>query len=145
MIARMSLPALTFTLMIATAPVAAVAQGASPHTEELEPPSASQRANNLQTKTDAGTVVAALRLSSEYAALLAPPPIDLQTGEEPRHEHENMPTAPVAEGKGSAAGMGFMIGGAAAFVGGLIIGGTGGHIIAAGGVGLAVYGIIIYF
>jgi hypothetical protein len=38
-----------------------------------------------------------------------------------------------------------MIGGAAAFVGGLIIGGTGGTIIAVGGVGLGVYGAIIYF
>ena len=38
-----------------------------------------------------------------------------------------------------------MIGGAAAFVGGLIIGGTAGTLIAAGGVGLGVYGAIIYF
>jgi hypothetical protein len=42
-------------------------------------------------------------------------------------------------------GLRFMIGGAVAFVGGLIIGGTDGTFIAAAGVGLGVYGNIIYF
>jgi hypothetical protein len=38
-----------------------------------------------------------------------------------------------------------MIGGAAALIGGLLIGGTAGTVVAVGGVGLGVYGAIIYF
>jgi hypothetical protein len=42
-------------------------------------------------------------------------------------------------------GVPFMIAGGAALVAGLIIGGTTGNIVAAGGVALGVYGIIVYF
>jgi hypothetical protein len=46
---------------------------------------------------------------------------------------------------GGGTGLGFMIAGGAALVGGLLIGGTAGNLIAAGGVALGVYGIIVYF
>ena len=59
-------------------------------------------------------------------------------------EDDDAPASPAA-GKGSGTGLGFMIAGAAALVGGLLIGGTGGNLIAAGGVALGVYGIIVYF
>jgi hypothetical protein len=54
---------------------------------------------------------------------------------------------PVALPQESSGGRGkvFMIAGAAALVGGLIVGGDVGTLIAVGGVGLGVYGIILYF
>ncbi len=52
--------------------------------------------------------------------------------------------SPVAQARNTE-GLAFMIAGGAAFVAGLIIGDDVGTIIAVGGVGLGVYGIIIYF
>lgn len=49
---------------------------------------------------------------------------------------------PQVRGRG---GRTYMIAGAAAFVGGLLIGDEIGNLIAAGGVVLAVYGIILYY
>ncbi len=46
---------------------------------------------------------------------------------------------------GGGKGMAFMIAGGAALVGGLIIGGNTGTVIAAAGVALGVYGVILYF
>jgi hypothetical protein len=60
-------------------------------------------------------------------------------------DDDHAPASPLAAAKGSGTGLGFMIAGAAALVGGLLIGGTGGNLIAAGGVALGVYGIIVYF
>jgi len=131
--------------------MAAMAQESTPDAENLAPSRAIQSNASLMTASNSGTLVATLRRSSDYAALLAPPAVDLPT----RMDHgsdvqalghvDEDAAVPPAEGKGSGAGLGFMIGGAAAFVGGLIIGGTGGTLIAAGGVGLGVYGAIIYF
>ena len=42
-------------------------------------------------------------------------------------------------------GKGFMIAGAAALIGGLIIGGDAGTVVAVGGVALGVYGILLYY
>ncbi|MEJ2541618.1 MAG: hypothetical protein P8188_16920 [Gemmatimonadota bacterium] len=53
--------------------------------------------------------------------------------------------AMIAQSTGSRRGRTFMIAGGAAFVGGLLIGGTAGNLVAAGGVALGVYGIILYF
>lgn len=53
-------------------------------------------------------------------------------------------TSAAAQAKNSE-GLAFMIAGGAAFVAGLIIGGDAGTVIAVAGVGLGVYGIIVYF
>ncbi len=153
MIKKMRLPVLTLTWVLALSPVAAVAQEPLSDAEKLEPPPASQPATNLLTGAEAGSNVEALQPSSAYVALLlAPPAANLPTSpdaksvlEALRPEDEDAPTTLVMQSKGSGKGLGFMIGGGAALVGGLLIGGTGGNLIAAGGVGLAVYGIIIYF
>ncbi|MCK5483492.1 MAG: hypothetical protein KAJ13_07295 [Gemmatimonadetes bacterium] len=153
MIKKMRLPVLSFTLMLALSPVAAVAQESTLDAEKPEPPPASQPATNLPTGADAGSVLKALQPSSAYAALLlAPPAASQPTGADAgsvlkalQSEDEDAPTVAVMQSKGSSKGLGFMIGGGAALVGGLLIGGTGGNLIAAGGVALGVYGIIIYF
>jgi len=143
---------LCLAVLLAMTPMAAMAQESMPDGEKPESPPAIQSNASLMTASNSGTHVATLRRSSDYAALLAPPAVELPTRMDQgsavqalRQVDEDAPAAPAAEGKGSGAGLGFMIGGAAAFVGGLIIGGTAGTIIAAGGVGLGVYGAIIYF
>jgi len=143
---------LCLALLLATTPAAVMAQPSLADAEKPEPSIAIQSNSNLPTASDSGTLGTTLRRSSEHAALLAPPAVDLP-GSVGRgldlkalgQVDEDAPAVPAAEGKGSGTGLGFMIGGAAAFVGGLIIGGTGGTLIAAGGVGLGVYGAIIYF
>ena len=145
MLTKLALTFLASALVLALSPVAAAAQESSPDTQGPEPTPASQPVADVRAASDSGSVVAALRLSSEYAALLAPPAVSLPTSEELRPEDEHPSPAPAAASEGSSTGLGFMIGGAAAFVGGLIIGGTGGNLIAAGGVALAVYGAIVYF
>jgi hypothetical protein len=150
MIEKMRLLVLTFTLVFALSPVAAVAQESLLEAEESETPPATQ---SVDVQADAGSVLEALRPSSAYAALLlAPPAANLPTGADAgsvlgvlRPDDEDALTIPVVQSKGSGTGLGFMIGGAAALVGGLLIGGTGGNLIAAGGVALGVYGAIIYF
>jgi hypothetical protein len=72
------------------------------------------------------TVVTVLNASSYYAALLAPPATDLPTAEYLSAEDEQAPAAAAAPSKGSGTGLGFMIGGGVAFVGGLLMGGTRG-------------------
>ena len=141
MLTKLSPRFLASALVLVLSPMAAAAQESSPDTQRPEPTPASQPVGGMQAASESGSVVAALRISSEYAALLAPPAVSLPTSEEPRPDDEHPSPAPAA----ASEGLGFMIGGAAAFVGGLIIGGTGGNLIAAGGVALAVYGAIIYF
>ena len=143
MLAKFSLRFLALTLAFAMTPLAAAAQEASPGVQEPAPRPASQLVAEEQPVSDSGSVIAVLASSTYHAALLAPPAVDLPTADDVREDAENTPLAPAE--KGSGTGLGFMIGGAAAFVGGLLIGGTAGTIIAAGGVGLGVYGAIIYF
>lgn len=145
----MRFPFLTLAFVLVLSPAAAVAQESS-DAAEREQVSASQSVTDLPTDADSRSVLDALRPSSAYAALLvAPPAANLPTAEnlmEARQPYDDgAPTSPVAPEKGSGTGLGFMIGGAAALVGGLLIGGTGGSLIAAAGVGLGVYGAIIYF
>ena len=145
----MRIPFLTLAFLFALSPVTVGAQE-SADTAEQEHPTASQSATDLPTEGNAGSVLDALRPSPAYAALLvAPPSANLPTAdnalEEQQTYDEEAPTSPPAPAKGSGTGLGFMIGGAAALVGGLLIGGTGGSIIAAAGVGLGVYGAIVYF
>jgi hypothetical protein len=125
-------------LALVLSPLTAVAQESLDATE-LEQASAGQAATNLPTETD----------TPSAALLVAPPAANLPTGgdlfEAQRPDDDYTPAALVAPAKGSGTGLGFMIGGAAALVGGLLIGGTGGSIIAAGGVALGVYGAIVYF
>ncbi len=135
---------LCLALVLATTPMAAMAQESPPDGEKPEPQPAVQLAANLPTAAETGTIAASLRQSSKYAALVATPVVSVP-GEDVQPVPEDAPVVPAAPSEGSGAGLGFMIGGAAAFVGGLIIGGTGGTLIAAGGVGLGVYGAIIYF
>ena len=144
----MRLPFLALAFVLVLSPVAAVAQESLDDAEQ-EHASAVQSATN-QADANAESVLDALRPSPAYAALLvAPPAANLPTAENalaaPQTYDEEMPTSPVAPAKGSGTGLGFMIGGAAALVGGLLIGGTGGNIVAVAGVGLGVYGAIIYF
>jgi hypothetical protein len=143
MLAKFSLRFLALTLALSMTPLAAAAQESSLDVQEPDAQPASQLVAEQQPVSDSGSVIAALTSSTYHAALLAPPAVDLPTAEDLRADGENPPLAPA--GKGSGTGLGFMIGGAAAFIGGLLIGGTGGTIIAAGGVGLGVYGAIIYF
>jgi hypothetical protein len=143
MLAKFNLRFLALTLALAMTPLAASAQESLLDVQEPDPQPASQLVADEQAVSDPGSVIAALTSSTYHAALLAPPAFDLQTAEDLRVDGENMPLAPAS--KGSGTGLGFMIGGAAALVGGLLIGGTGGNIIAAGGVALGVYGAIVYF
>lgn len=147
MIENMQLRVLAFTLMLAVTPAAAVAQESMSDAENPAP--ASQATADLPADTEAETVAEALRpFPADAALLLAPSAASLATAphaesiEQLSHEE---PAALVMASKGSGTGLGFMIGGAAALVGGLLIGGTGGNIIAAGGVALGVYGAIVYF
>ena len=145
MFAKLSLRLPALALLLAVTPLAAAAQESSPDVQESDTQPATQRVAEDQPVSDSGSVIIALRSSSDYAALLAPPAVDLPTAEELSIMDEQTPAAAAAPSKGSGTGLGFMIGGAAALVGGLLIGGTGGNIIAAGGVALGVYGAIVYF
>jgi hypothetical protein len=154
MIEKVRMLVLTLALLLAFGPVTAAAQESlGLDAGMLETPPTVQLAANLPTGADAGSVLEALRPSSAYAALLlAPPAANLPTGADAgsvlgvlRPDDEDALTIPVVQSKGSGTGLGFMIGGGAALVGGLLIGGTAGNLIAAGGVALGVYGIIIYF
>ena len=145
----MRFPSLTLALVFALSPVAAVAQESADGSEQ-EHLTASQSAADMQTEANAGSVLDALRPSPTYAALLvAPPSANLPTADivlEAQEPYDaEAPVSPVAPAKGSGTGLGFMIGGAAALIGGLLIGGTGGNIVAVAGVGLGVYGAIVYF
>ena len=143
MLAKFSLRFLALTLALAMTPLAAAAQESSLDVQEPDPQPASQLVAEEQSVSDSGSVIATLTSSTYHAALLAPPAVDLPTADDLRADGESTPLAPA--GQGSGTGLGFMIGGAAAFIGGLLIGGTAGTIVAAGGVGLGVYGAIIYF
>jgi hypothetical protein len=141
MLKRLNLRLLALTLALAMTPLAASAQESPLNVQEPDPQPANPLVEGEQPVSDSVTEV--LASSTYHAALLAPPAVDLPTSEDLRTSGENSPLAPA--GKGSGTGLGFMIGGAAAFIGGLLIGGTAGTIVAAGGVGLGVYGAIIYF
>ena len=143
MLAKFSLRFLVPTLVFAMTPVAAAAQETSPGVQESDPQAATALTAEEQPVSDSESIVAVLASSTHHAALLAPPAVVLPTAADLRADGESPPLAPA--GKGSGTGLGFMIGGGVAFVGGLLIGGTAGTIIAAGGVGLGVYGAIIYF
>lgn len=145
MLAKMSMTLLASTLVLAVTPMAGTAQESAPDVPQPESPPVDRSAQDVEVTSNSRPVVVALRLSSEYAALIAPAVLEPPLGDELTQMEEETPAPPAAASKGSGTGLGFMIGGAAAFVGGLIIGGTGGTIIAAGGVGLGVYGAIIYF
>lgn len=151
MIEKMHLRVLTFALMLALSPAAAVAQESLSDVEKAGPTPASQTADP-PTDAEAESVAEALRpfpgdaallLAPSAAALTTAPHAESVVGVRPLDAEE--PISPVMQSKGSGTGLGFMIGGAAALVGGLLIGGTGGNIIAAGGVALGVYGAIVYF
>lgn len=143
MLAKFSLRLLALTLALAMTPLAAAAQESSLDVQEPDPQPASELVVDEQSVSDSGSVIEALTSSSYHAALLAPPAVDLPSADDLRADGENTPLAPA--GKGSGTGLGFMIGGAAALIGGLLIGGTAGTVVAVGGVGLGVYGAIIYF
>jgi hypothetical protein len=145
MFEKMAVTFLASMLVLVMTPMALTAQESSLDAQWPETQPVSESAEDVSAAPDSGPVIAALRLSSENAALLAPPAVNLPTAEDLSSDAENVPAAPAAPGKGSGTGLGFMIGGAAALVGGLLIGGTGGNIIAAAGVGLGVYGAIVYF
>jgi len=153
MLSRMGLSVLMLALLSAMNPVRTLAQGSS--TDGVVPGSspAGQLASDRSADSNPGLAVASLRPSSEYGALFVAPPVASLPGRSEgssvlnalQREDESTFPPPPAEGKGSATGLGFMIGGAAALVGGLLIGGTAGDVIAIAGVGLGVWGIIIYF
>jgi hypothetical protein len=143
MLAKFSLRLLALTLALAMTPLAAAAQESSLDVQEPDPQPASELVVDEQSVSDSGSVIEALTSSSYHAALLAPPAVDLPSADDLSADGENTPLAPA--GKGSGTGLGFMIGGAAALIGGLLIGGTAGTVVAVGGVGLGVYGAIIYF
>ena len=150
MIARIRLLGLTFALVFALSPVTAAAQE-SLDAAEQDFPSASQPATDLPTDADVGSTEEQSP-SLSYAALESPQITHLRSAadggsvaEALRSDDKDAPASPAAAGKGSGSGLGFMIAGGAALVGGLLIGGTGGNLIAAGGVALGVYGIIVYF
>ncbi|MBK5097468.1 MAG: hypothetical protein JJE01_06775 [Gemmatimonadetes bacterium] len=134
MIERIRLLGLTIALVFALSPVTAAAQE-SLNSAEQDLPSASQPSPSLS-----------------YAALESPQITNLRSAADGgsvaqaiQSDDKDTPASPVAAAKGSGSGLGFMIAGGAALVGGLLIGGTGGNLIAAGGVALGVYGIIVYF
>lgn len=153
MIEKVRVLVLSLALVLAFGPVTAAAQESlGLDAGMLETPPTVQLAANLPTGADAGSVLEALRpFPGNAALLLAPPAANLPTGvdagsvTEALRPDDDAPTTPVMQSKGSGKGLGFMIGGAAALVGGLLIGGTGGNLIAAGGVALGVYGAIVYF
>ena len=149
MIDRLRILELIFTLAVVFSPAIAVAQE-SLNAAELELPPASQAANDLPTTGEVGSADTSQTL--EYVSLDSPMISNLRQAadatpvvESLQAEDDDAPASPAAAGKGSGTGLGFMIAGAAALVGGLLIGGTGGNLIAAGGVALGVYGIIVYF
>jgi hypothetical protein len=129
-------------LVLALAPMPALGQVSS--SEELLPESVveDQWSADESTVSDPGPLVSALKLPAEYGDRSA---LDLPSADEPIPGDETTAAPLAAAAKGSGTGLGFMIAGAAALVGGLLIGGTGGNLIAAGGVALGVYGIIVYF
>ncbi|MCL7927704.1 MAG: hypothetical protein M8841_07950 [marine benthic group bacterium] len=148
MIERLHILGLTVILAVAFSPAIAVAQE-SLNAAEQELPPASQAANDLPTTGEVGSADTSKTL--EYVSLDSPMISNLRQAadaapvvESLQSEDDDAPASPAA-GKGSGTGLGFMIAGAAALVGGLLIGGTGGNLIAAGGVALGVYGIIVYF
>jgi hypothetical protein len=143
MLKRLNLRLLALTLALAMTPLAASAQESPLNAQEPDPQPANPLVEEEQPVSD--SVAEVLASSTYHAALLAPPAVDLPTAEELSIMDEQTPAAAAAPSKGSGTGLGFMIGGAAALVGGLLIGGTGGNIIAAGGVALGVYGAIVYF
>lgn len=143
MLAKFSLRFFALTLALGMTPVVAAAQETSLEAQEPDPQAATALATEEQHRSDSESVIAVLASSTHNAALLAPPSVDLPTAADLRADGESPPLAPA--GKGSGAGLGFMIGGGIAFVGGLLIGGTPGTLVAAGGVALGVYGAIIYF
>jgi hypothetical protein len=147
MLAKFSLRFLALTLALAMTPLAAAAQESSLDVQDPDPQPASQLVAEEQPVSDSGSVIAVLTVSTYHAALLAPPAVDLPSADDLRADGENTPLAPAGKGSGTGLGfmIGFMIGGAAALIGGLLIGGTAGTVVAVGGVGLGVYGAIIYF
>jgi len=153
MLSRMGLSALILTLLFAMNPARTMAQASSSDGAVPGSSPGGHLASDRPVDADAGLVVASLRPSSEYGALFVAPPAASLPGRSEgssvlkalQHEDEPVSPLPPAEGKGSASGLGLMIGGAAALVGGLLIGGTAGDLIAIGGVGLGVWGIIVYF
>lgn len=85
------------------------------------------------------SVVAALRASGTTHARLG---IQLESVRE--LDEEDSPLA-LPQESGGRRGKAFMLGGVAALVGGLIVGGDLGTVLAAGGVVLGVYGVVLYF
>jgi len=135
---------LTAMLVVALTPMPALGQVSS--TDDPSPESAveGQWTADESVVADAGPFVSALQLPAVQSEALVPSALDPSSTDEPLIVDESA-TASAAASKGSGTGLGFMIGGAAALVGGLLIGGTGGNLIAAGGVALGVYGAIVYF
>jgi len=139
MVAKLSLTAM---LVLAMTPVTGLAQVSSLDEPLPESVAAHQPTADQNEVSDPGPFVSALKIPGEYGELSA---LSLPSADEPIPGDETMAAPPAAAGKGSGTGLGFMIAGGAALVGGLLIGGTGGNLIAAGGVALGVYGIIVYF
>ena len=149
MIERIRVLGWTFTLAVVFSPTIAWAQE-SLNAAEQESQTASQTATDLPTAVEVESAGAPETL--EYASLDSPRITNLRQAadatpvvESLQPDDDHAPASPLAAAKGSGTGLGFMIAGAAALVGGLLIGGTGGNLIAAGGVALGVYGIIVYF
>lgn len=149
MIERIRLLGLSFALVFVLSPVNAAAQE-SLNAAEQDYPTAIASPADPSMNADDRSAETTRSLSSVF--LESPSITRLQSASErgPIAEtlqlnEENAPASPAAAAKGSGSGLGFMIAGAAALVGGLLIGGTGGNLIAAGGVALGVYGIIVYF
>ena len=86
------------------------------------------------------TPAASLQPSEESSRLAAAIPLT----EADLYSESATPSAVLAQEKNKA-GLPFMIAGGAAFVAGLIIGGDAGTVVAVAGVGIGVYGIILYF
>ena len=145
MVAKTGLRLLTLALVLAMTPVVAAAQESVLDVQEPDSQPASQLVAEEQPVSDSESEIAAPLSSSSPSAFVAPPAFDLSTSEDLRADGESTSPFPASAAKGSGSGLGFMIAGGAALVGGLLIGGTAGNLIAAGGVGLGVYGIIIYF
>jgi len=134
------LPVVTFAGLAVLTPVPAAGQEALGFDAvEVTTPDQTQPAVQWRADAEPGAISEALQPSAEGVSLLAP----LVQPESPMASDTN--PSPVAVAEGSPTGLGFMIAGGAALVGGLLIGGTAGNVIAAGGVALGVYGIIIYF
>lgn len=149
MIERIRLLGLTFALVLALSPADAAAQESLNATEQ-DYPTASPSATDLATDADVADAETTRSLS--YVSLESPRITQVRSASEAssvtatlQSKDMGPPASSPAAGRGSGTGLGFMIAGAAALVGGLLIGGTGGNLIAAGGVALGVYGIIVYF